>query len=215
MDDLTLIEVDGLNLVEHEVYGDDIIAEYVDFYGRDFHVHLSNIGLRCFSSRGDCLFCHRVVTEWLLASTSTEGRVIAARAWDAKLIHRNGQEFVAPQSISYPGVWPPGVMTAECYYGFHSHDLVPAEECECGLYGLTSQPSQMPYGKMLGLIECYGRIIVGEHGVRAERASILGIVMTNSWDLPLPPEWEVPVISVEAALSAAKHGISAREVFGL
>ena len=55
----------------------------------------------------------------------------------------------------------------------------PQWDCRCGFYA-RYEPTQSANGTdVLGVIEAYGRVILGERGFRAEKARILGL--THSW----------------------------------
>jgi hypothetical protein len=80
-----------------------------------------------------------------------------------------------------PSVWLPGEKQAECL----RHDslprcpesTVPNAGCRCGIYGWYRPDSRSVYGLMpvFGVIEAYGRVLLGSHGFRAERARVVAI----------------------------------------
>jgi hypothetical protein len=57
------------------------------------------------------------------------------------------------------------------------HD-VPAEACGCGLYGWYAPgDTRLMSGQVFGAIEVTGRVLMGTHGFRAERARVLGLAL--------------------------------------
>lgn len=90
------------------------------------------------------------------------------------------------------GVWYDGENTATCspptgdsrHRGAH---VVPSEDCECGFYGYGSvaaayQNRHMRYVR--AVVSCWGGVVAGTQGVRAEHARIDAI-----WICPAAPWW--------------------------
>jgi hypothetical protein len=90
---------------------------------------------------------------------------------------------------AYKQTWPDGVMTAECGIYPGQHD-VPAEtfrdgdgterECRCGIYGYWTEaavPMFSPPRAVIGVIEGFGRVLIGDRGFRCAKARIVGLAL--------------------------------------
>lgn len=57
----------------------------------------------------------------------------------------------------------------------------PDAGCECGFYGWYSPvDSRLQLGSVFGAVEVTGRVLMGTHGFRAERARVLGLVIESA-----------------------------------
>lgn len=89
------------------------------------------------------------------------------------------------------GAWNDGTNTAQCAppTGHHHRaaHAVPADECECGFYAYGSvaaarQNRQMRY--VQAIVSCWGAVVAGTQGVRAQHARIDAI-----WVSDQAPQW--------------------------
>lgn len=89
-------------------------------------------------------------------------------------------------------LWKPGVNTAECHgryavmlrilddmlgsAGVATPDHTVEPWCTCGLYSWR-RPDRVGHrsGKVAGVVELWGRVLVGEHGYRAQHAKVIAI----------------------------------------
>jgi len=82
-------------------------------------------------------------------------------------------------SIVYPQAWPAGRATiAGCPHRAWRHPI--SERCTCGIYAahhledvvrhLVAPPADVPVRFAVGEVALWGRVIEGEHGVRASHA---------------------------------------------
>ena len=77
------------------------------------------------------------------------------------------------------GAWYDGPNTATCDPPTGHHDrgphAVPADDCECGFYAYGS-PAAAAHHRQLryvqAVVSCWGMVVAGTHGVRAEHARI-------------------------------------------
>lgn len=78
--------------------------------------------------------------------------------------------------------WRPGVNIAQCIGGLRQfsrdkHD-VPNDQCTCGFYAYTD-PAVVRFDRItypdhiIGAVKCYGRVLIGTKGFRAEKAEIV------------------------------------------
>jgi hypothetical protein len=81
-------------------------------------------------------------------------------------------------SYALPYVWRMSEQRAACFRpGYHCAQA-PADTCMCGFYGWYSpHDTRLMAGDVLGAIEVRGRVLLGTHGFRAERARVLGLVL--------------------------------------
>lgn len=79
------------------------------------------------------------------------------------------------------GPWNPGENVAKCRHDLpvHPGQPAPAESCSCGLFAYwTPHPSPLSALRpvhVMGVIEGYGRALIGDKGFRAEKARIRGL----------------------------------------
>lgn len=82
--------------------------------------------------------------------------------------------------------WVSGTNTAHCRVtravpGGKTHDA-PEPGCTCGFYAYADEPprAEQPYARhVLAVVSCWGRIVAGTRGVRAEHARIDAIWMSD------------------------------------
>ncbi len=110
------------------------------------------------------------------------------------------------------GVWQPGTNTAECR-GKHAAMLRVLDDalaaaglstplhrverwCTCGLYSWR-RPDRIRARstKIAGVIESWGRVLVGEHGYRAQYARVVAVCgpWNGAGDVPPPRDQRVAV----------------------
>jgi hypothetical protein len=91
---------------------------------------------------------------------------------------------VKPEAILGPSGLP--CSCPICQTGRRPHGA-PAGDCECGFYGWYSpRDARLVEAPVFGAIEVSGRILLGTHGFRAERARVLGLVLPDGpWADPL------------------------------
>lgn len=89
------------------------------------------------------------------------------------------------------GVWYDGPNTAHCTPPTGHHERaphpVPCDECECGFYAYGTaeaarQNKHMRY--VQAVVSCWGSVVAGTQGVRAEHARIVAV-----WISPEAPGW--------------------------
>jgi hypothetical protein len=103
---------------------------------------------------------------------------------------------IGPGGVLYPvftnGPWMPGTNTSVCrlpsfLVGDDPPHRAPAPGCSCGFYAYGTEPAAAEYPQarhVLGVVSCWGRVIAGTRGLRAERARIEALWMSAS----VPPE---------------------------
>lgn len=86
---------------------------------------------------------------------------------------------VGPGGLLYPlfgrTPWVPGANRARCRADEDTDHRAPDPECTCGFYAYSAEKwaGEYPYARsVLGVISCWGRIITGTRGLRAEFARI-------------------------------------------
>lgn len=70
------------------------------------------------------------------------------------------------------------------------HD-VPADRCGCGFYAFAEGCDDRNYADkraVVGVVECYGRVILGTKGLRAEKARIVGLAGASKRTKDLYPD---------------------------
>ena len=141
------------------------------------------------------------------------GSVIGVRAWRI-----NGGGQLWPLSVRTAPPWEPGENLATCYKERARPELVLCEnpdcpichrgphqgfeaDCVCGFYAVW-QPMTVPVNHeapwyVSGVVEAYGRVVLGPGGFRAAKARVLAMCGTHpSWRrerMPMPPlhpQWE-------------------------
>lgn len=85
-------------------------------------------------------------------------------------------------STAHDYQWRTGIDRAECrrlVSGAQSHATpAPATGCSCGFYGWYDPTDvRMVDAPIVGAVEVSGRVKLGSHGFRAERARVLGVVV--------------------------------------
>ena len=105
--------------------------------------------------------------------------------------------------------WQPGENTAMCLDGTRTHGLgtVPDENCYCGFYAFWDPPA--PYSVLstpglmpvFGVIEGYGKVVIGSKGFRCAKARVLALHLP---DAGLAPDLHE---AVNAALELVLPGI--------
>ncbi len=94
------------------------------------------------------------------------GGLTGVRAWDIL--------YGTLRSLVYTGAWRAQMGNAECAIGHRAPD----PDCACGYYAVTPEAANslldlVGVGRAaIGVVEPRGRVVVGEHGWRAERAII-------------------------------------------
>lgn len=88
----------------------------------------------------------------------------------------------ALQGNHYPETWHSRSVTARCLSSLpgHHQNLTPAEDCECGIHAVFDREDLLDESlilhirgpAVLGLIEPYGKTLVGERGFRARGATL-------------------------------------------
>lgn len=142
------------------------------------------------------------------------GSVIGVRAWRI-----DGRGQLWPLSVRTAPPWEPGENLARCFKeadrpvgsrcenpdcplcnGTRTHADFQAD-CVCGFYGVW-QPLTVPVNHeapwyVAGVVEAYGRVVLGSNGFRAAKARVLALCGTHpAWRrerMPMPPlhrQWE-------------------------
>ena len=93
---------------------------------------------------------------------------------------------VGPGGVLYPlfsaEPWRDGPNTAQCRFAEHA---APDPDCSCGFYAYADEASAGEYAQaryVLAVVSCWGRVVAGSRGVRAEHARIDGL-----WVSPAVP----------------------------
>jgi hypothetical protein len=80
-----------------------------------------------------------------------------------------------------------GQTYCDCYLCSALRDVpppahsAPCDGCVCGFYGwYRPDDTRLQHGQVFGAIEVTGRVLMGTHGFRAERARVLGLVAEES-----------------------------------
>ena len=93
---------------------------------------------------------------------------------------------VGPDGALYPlfsdQAWVDGTNTARCRVSPDDPDHgAPDPECTCGFYAYASARAadEYPHARhVLAVVACWGRVIAGSRGIRAEKARIEAIWMS-------------------------------------
>lgn len=124
------------------------------------------------------------------------GTVTGIRYWTT---HGDGRGL---RPIVQGGCWTPGENEAVCHNYFHrlamlptvpnqtrcglgqyGDDLVPSQGCDCGFYAYfdpSAEPPLIAVNRLVrGVVDGYGRVIVGPRGFRAEKARI--VALSRPW----------------------------------
>lgn len=108
----------------------------------------------------------------------------------------NDDERHALSSLFHSYLWSEGVNTAYCKksrtsppFGGYSggedvvlHDPVPSSSCTCGFYGYWDLEFANDDHKrvLLGVVQFWGKMQIGDRGLKAEHAQILGIACVGA-----------------------------------
>ncbi len=118
------------------------------------------------------------------------GSVTAVRLWHVDMTSAealvNGTAVPVPGLLTgvFGGVWQPGENVAACGGGQGpppcDRDLVPGPGCGCGFwaYWALRYAWRCDYywrGEVIGVIQGYGRTMIGTRGCRCGKARILGL----------------------------------------
>jgi hypothetical protein len=82
--------------------------------------------------------------------------------------------------------WKDGEMEAICNSGYHVEDMpVGTINCYCGFYSFHEPEGarEYYYGEhlgMLGVIEAYGHVTIGNRGMRSSKARVVGLVVPRT-----------------------------------
>ncbi|MCU1656287.1 MAG: hypothetical protein JWO57_943 [Pseudonocardiales bacterium] len=84
--------------------------------------------------------------------------------------------------------WSDGVNTAQCRAHFVADGTsgthpIPDAACTCGFYAYATEPATLEYPNarhVLAVISCWGRVIAGTRGIRAEYARVDAIWMSDA-----------------------------------
>jgi hypothetical protein len=99
---------------------------------------------------------------------------------------------VGPSGILYPlfsnRAWTDGTNTAQCRVfrpddGESEVHAAPEPECTCGFYAYASAHGAAEYPNarhVLGVVACWGRVVAGTRGLRAEHVRIEAIWLSNA-----------------------------------
>src|SRR4051794_1477530 len=88
-------------------------------------------------------------------------------------------------SLSSDIAWPTGTNTAQCLTpqpGAPASHAAPNPDCTCGFhaYGSETAAAEDPKSRhVLAVVACWGRIIAGTRGIRAEYARIEALWMST------------------------------------
>ena len=82
-------------------------------------------------------------------------------------------------------VWQEGENHSLCTSGKHTPAV---KDCFCGFYAFTNpnNTEHVPYSYVQGIIEAWGRLVIGTKGFRAEKAKIVVLVEPNINELVNP-----------------------------
>jgi hypothetical protein len=108
-----------------------------------------------------------------------------------------------PVSIQMAPPWEPGENESRCLGNFTPctdpgctlcrdwpvPDHAFHRDCTCGFYGVF-YPSLIPMRHVCGVVEVYGRVVVGPKGFRAAKARVLALVETAVLDTLIDPKWK-------------------------
>jgi hypothetical protein len=113
--------------------------------------------------------------------------------------------------------WPNGVAQAECgsYWPFRGADDACsgiAPDCSCGFYAFWSpvdSEHELTTGQVVGVIEAWGKVVMGTLGFRAEKARIVGVAPgAITWDASTPSIFYSTSISGHGVFDPQKVGLS-------
>lgn len=131
---------------------------------------MSNTGLYGFDGGAEFDFAAgsvRGVRWWRLRMPAGERRQLALEGVNAGVPWAPGENRAVCRRIRVPHPAAPG------------HGLVPLEDCGCGFWAywaVPDTPNPHKFGlPVLGVVEGYGRTLIGDKGFRCARARILGL----------------------------------------
>lgn len=117
------------------------------------------------------------------------GSIYGLRAFGFATNHKTGK-LVLRSPSNYSPEWQAGEMVAKCSYAYlwESKGHRPGQaNCSCGFYSyyrmgpaktyLPARDSLNSVNGLLGVIEAYGRVTIGDRGMRSEKARIVGLVV--------------------------------------
>lgn len=80
-------------------------------------------------------------------------------------------------SLHFPTAWKQGEHQAVCHRSGVQDDphAVPSEDCRCGFYSYTAADPAPDTTAIMGVVACYGTVLEGELGVRAEKTRIVAL----------------------------------------
>lgn len=110
------------------------------------------------------------------------GTVTGARWWNLVLPGDYGG-YPDPVLSGVRGAWEPGVNTARCGHLIPGGHEVPREECGCGFWAyweVQQHPNPHGFGiPVLGVIEGWGRTLIGDRGFRCASARITALHLAD------------------------------------
>ena len=109
---------------------------------------------------------------------------------------------IGPGGVLYPlfssTSWSDGTNTARCHAGAASDESAehraPEPDCTCGFYAYAGEAGAAEYPNarhVLAVVACWGRIIAGTRGIRAEHGRVEAIWMSDT----VPPDLAAQVVS--------------------
>ncbi len=115
------------------------------------------------------------------------GSVAGVRWWNLRMPDGpDGQPDLILEGVHSSQSWQPGENTARCinlYYPHAAPHEVPWEQCACGFWAyweVPDEPNPHNFGiPVLGVIEGYGRTLIGDRGFRCARARITALRFTS------------------------------------
>ncbi len=134
----------------------------------------SVFGIRCWNIRKQ-------------SATDREARQKSKTTLGVNLNLNQGDKYLCG---SFGYVWEPGENLAVCKHEcgcFYSHPsspppdhLVPDEDCGCGFWGYWTD-TKPGWATVTGVIEGYGRTLLGNRGFRSEKARIRAVHVIDTW----------------------------------
>lgn len=86
-------------------------------------------------------------------------------------------------AVHQPEVWTPGENRFTCMCLGETHQVPDPKQGQCGFYAYTQAPIKPLRAKsniVHAVVACYGTLVEGERGVRAEKARIVGVQMPQN-----------------------------------
>jgi hypothetical protein len=101
---------------------------------------------------------------------------------------------------SYGTVWRDATLDAECDAG---HERPPVRSCGCGIWAYWRGHEHVTSRVVTGVVEAWGRCLIGERGFRAQHARIRALTAGSSkFTEPPPPMPRCPLKPVSPSISA-------------